>query len=322
MSIDLVYFLILILVTISVMYMILAIPSYTTSAGAAKRLRARMDNLVFELDEEQQSIFKERLKQNHGGFENFLLEIPGGWTLIEWIEQSGSKTSITRVLFHASVLGTLLAVGIYLLSHNYLFATLAFMIVFPLPILQIYHIRNKRLIQFEEQLPEALDIMTRALRAGHAFNETLGMAGEEISGPLGEEFMRAYSDINYGMNLEVVFIGMLRRVPSISLQAMTTAVLIQRQVGGNTAEILIKIAEVIRSRFRFKRKVKTLTAEGRLSGWVLALVPFALAAMFLLTTPDYVNELATEQGKQLIIKGLVLELIGVIWIRRLLNFDV
>lgn len=322
MAIDLVYFLILVLVTISVMYVILAIPSYTTSAGSAKRLRARLDNLVFELDEEQLSIFKERLKEDLNGLEKFFIEIPGGWTLIEWIEQAGSKTTVTKVFLKSIILSLFFAALTYYFTHNYIFAVLLFAIVLPLPIVQLYFERNKRLNLFEQQLPEALDIITRALRSGHAFNETLDMVGEELAAPIGEEFSRAYSDINYGMNLEVVFIGMLRRVPSVSLQAMTTAVLIQRQVGGNTAEILSKIAEVIRSRFRFQRKVKTLTAEGRLSGWVLALVPFALAAMFLLTTPDYVNELATDEGKQLIFKGLILEIIGVLWIRRLLRIDV
>ena len=322
MTIDFVYYLILFLVTVSVMYLILAIPSYSTSVGTAKRLRARMKDLVFELDEEQQSILKEREKDKHKGFDAFIAKAPGGWTLIEWVEQAGSKTSATKVIIQAFIAAIVTVIAIYSITQNALFAGLAVAIIFPIPILIVYFDRNKRLVKFEEQLPEALDIMTRALRAGHAFNEALGMVGEELVGPVGEEFNQAYSDINYGMNLEVVFIGMLRRVPSVSLQAMTTAILIQRQVGGNTTEILTKISEVIRSRFRFQRKVKTLTAEGRLSGWVLALVPLVLTAVLLVTTPDYLQELLTPHGKDLIVKGLILEIIGVIWIRRLLRIDV
>lgn len=322
MAIDMVYILILLLVTISVMYVILAIPSYTTSTGAAKRLRSRMNDLLFDLDQEQQSIFKERVKTKYTGFENVIISLPGGLILKDWIEQSGSKTTINKVMFMGFMAGAVSALLTYLFTSNILFTFIAFLFPFPLPILQVYLKRAKRLSSFEEQLPEALDIMTRALRAGHAFNEALGMVGDEMVGPVAEEFSRAYSDINYGLSLEAVFIALLQRVPSVSLQALTTAVLIQRQVGGNTAEILLKIAEVVRARFRFRRKVKTLTAEGRLSGWILALVPFALVVILFLASPDYLNELATEQGKQLITKGLFLEIIGVLWIRQLLRIDV
>lgn len=322
MTIDLVYFLILLLITVSVMYVILAIPSYTTSASAAKRLRSRMNDMLFELDDEQQSIYKERLNETHTGLESVIVNIPGGSSLIEWIEQSGSVTTVKKVILLALFIATLFGGLTYMLTQNAIIASFTFFVGLSLPVFQVYIDRNKRLLKFEEQLPEALDIIVRALRAGHAFNEVLGMVGDELIGPVGEEFNQAYSDINYGMNLEVVFISMLRRIPSVSLQAMVTAILIQRQVGGNTAEILSKIATVIRSRFRFQRKVKTLTAEGRMSGWVLALVPFALTAILLITTPDYLNELVTQQGKELIAKGLFLEIVGVFWIRKLLRIDV
>jgi len=323
MGVDLIYLLVMVLVTASVMYVILAIPAYGTSAATAKRMRERVKGIVQDLDNEQLSILRQRQMENASKSDRLIASLPGGLRLFEWIEQSGSTVTATALLARAVIIGVVGAALTYLLTQQALFAGAAFAMLPVLPILQIYLLRNQRLAKFEEQLPEGLDIMVRALRAGHAFNEALGMVGDELEGPVAEEFNRAYADINYGMSLEVVFLELLRRVPSVSLQALTTAILIQRQVGGNTAEILSKIAEVVRARFRFRRKVKTLTAEGRMSGWVLAMVPFALAAVLVLIAPDYVAELKdSEDGKDLVMKGLMLEVIGVIWIRRLLKMDV
>jgi len=286
-------------------------------------MRERVKGIVQDLDNEQLSILRQRQMENASKSDRLIASLPGGLRLFEWIEQSGSTVTATALLARAVIIGVVGAALTYLLTQQALFAGAAFAMLPVLPILQIYLLRNQRLAKFEEQLPEGLDIMVRALRAGHAFNEALGMVGDELEGPVAEEFNRAYADINYGMSLEVVFLELLRRVPSVSLQALTTAILIQRQVGGNTAEILSKIAEVVRARFRFRRKVKTLTAEGRMSGWVLAMVPFALAAVLVLIAPDYVAELKdSEDGKDLVMKGLMLEVIGVIWIRRLLKMDV
>ena len=323
MELDIVYLLMMALTTASVMYVILAIPSYGTSSSTAKRMRKRIDRVTQNLDQEQLSILRERQLEKSSWADRFIAQFPSGQVLLEWIEQSGSKISSSNLLLRAFALGLIGFLVIYSMMHMAAYAAATFVLLALLPIIQVYHERGKRLTKFEEQLPDALDIMTRALRAGHSFSEALGLVGEELEGPVPEEFRRAYSDINYGMNLELVFLEMLRRVPSVSLQALTTAVLIQRQVGGNTAEILSKIAEVVRGRFRFKRKVKTLTAEGRMSGWVLAMVPFALAAMLMVVVPGYLEELTiTETGRNLVMTGLILELIGIIWIRRLLKMDV
>lgn len=323
MEIDLIYLLVMVLVTASVMYVVLAVPSYGTSASTARRMRDRINGVVKNLDSEQLSILRQRQLENGAQSDRVVAQLPGGRRLLEWIDQSGAKTTAGAVMTKGVVVGLLGGVIVYFLTRQSIYAVLATSALAILPIAQVYYQRSKRLVQFEEELPEALDIMVRALRAGHAFNEALGMVGGELDGPVAEEFTRAYADINYGMSLELVFLELLRRVPSVSLQALTTAVLIKRQVGGNTAEILSKIAEVIRARFRFKRKVKTLTAEGRMSGWVLAMVPFALSAILMLVAPDYLQELKNaEDGKDLVMKGLMLELIGVIWIRRLLKMDV
>jgi tight adherence protein B len=323
MELDILYLLVMALTTASVMYVVLAIPSYGTSSGTAKRMRTRISRVMQDLDQEQLSILRKRQLEQSSPADRLIAQFPGGERLLEWIEQSGSKITSGRLMLLSAAIGLPGFMIVYSLTNRIDFSAATLVFLASLPTVRVFIQRGQRITKFEEQLPDALDIMTRALRAGHSFNESLGLVGEELEGPVPEEFRRAYADINYGMNIELVFLDMLRRVPSVSLQALTTAVLIQRQVGGNTAEILSKIAEVVRGRFRFKRKVKTLTAEGRMSGWVLAMVPFALAAMLLLVSPDYLGELkSTETGRELIMKALVLELIGVLWIRRLLKMDV
>ena len=165
--------------------------------------------------------------------------------------------------------------------------------------------------------------MTRALRAGHPFNETLQMVSKEMDEPIASELGMTFDEINYGVDVRQAFQNLLARVPSMSLMALVTSVLVQRETGGNLAEILDKISKVIRGRFRFQRRVRTLSAEGRLSAWVLALVPFGLFGMIAVTNPGYLTVLITEPvGRKLIVTALVLMVIGSVWIRKLLRIEV
>ena len=197
------------------------------------------------------------------------------------------------------------------------------MFVFPLPILKLKIERESRLNRCEEQLPEAIDIITRALRAGHSFHETLQLVADELADPIAKEFRTTFYDINYGMSMKVAFMDMLRRMPSMSLLAMTTAVDVQREVGGNTAEILEKIAAVVRSRFRFQRQVKTLTAEGKMSAWVLLLAPLFLAGAMMISSPDYLPVMTKDpRGINMIMWIFILEMVGMLWIRQIIKIDV
>ena len=126
---------------------------------------------------------------------------------------------------------------------------------------------------FEEQLPDAIDTMTRALRAGHPFPAALKMIGDEFDDPVAAEFDLTFGDINYGNDVRRAMLGLLSRIPTVTVMALVTAVLVQKESGGNLAEILERISAVIRGRFKLYRKIKTLSAEGRMSAWVLAMVP-------------------------------------------------
>jgi tight adherence protein B len=187
----------------------------------------------------------------------------------------------------------------------------------------ISHLRAKRMAKIEEQVPDAVDTMTRALRAGHPFNATLRMIAEDLEDPIAGEFNLTFGDINYGNDLRRAMLGLLSRVPSVTMMALVTSVLVQKETGGNLAEILKQISEVVRGRFKLHRKVKTLSAEGRMSAWVLALVPIILFAVISVTTPDYLPVLVNDpRGHKMIIYGLISGVLGVLWIRKILRIEV
>jgi len=165
--------------------------------------------------------------------------------------------------------------------------------------------------------------MRRALMAGHPFNAALKLVAEDMEDPIAREFELTYSDLNYGNDVRRAMLGLLARVPSVTLMALVTSVLVQRETGGNLAEIFGQISTVIRGRFRFHRRVKTLSAEGRLSAWILALVPLVLFVAMFALNPDYIATLLNEpNGQKLLMFAFVWGSIGIFFIRRVIRIQV
>ena len=177
--------------------------------------------------------------------------------------------------------------------------------------------------KFEEQLPEALDVIKRALKAGHPFNQCLKLVAEDMDEPISREFEYVFTEINYGSDLRRAMLGLLERMPSVSVMALITAVLVQKETGGNLAETLERITGVIRGRFKLYRRVRTLSAEGRLSAWILAMVPLVLFVVIQVTTPDYLPTLLKHPlGPRLITAAAVMGTVGILWIRRIIRIRV
>lgn len=247
---------------------------------------------------------------------------PGMTTLNRRLRGSGWKLTATQAVAISLALGAAgFVVCVYLVG--LLPAAIVGVLlaaVVPIKISMDYKARMRR---FEEGLVEALDVMTRALRAGQPFNESMLMVAQELQGPVAEEFGLTFAELNYGLSPQQAFENMLERVPSITLKALVVAVLLQRETGGNLAELLEKISKVLRGRFRFHRKVKTLSAEGRMSSVVLIAVPFVLFGMLHVTSPEYVAILISDPtGHKMITVSLVLLVIGIIWVRKLTRIDV
>ena len=191
------------------------------------------------------------------------------------------------------------------------------------PFLWLYWKRKKRLDSFAAQLPEAMELVARALRAGHSLAAGLHVVAEEMPAPISKEFGRVYEEQNLGIQLEEALKGMCVRVPNLDLKFFVTSVAIQRQTGGDLAEILDRIGYVIRERFKILGQVKALSAEGRLSGVVLIALPIGLFFLMLVMKPDYIELLWKDPlGVKMSIGALVLMILGAIVIKKIVDIKV
>ncbi|WP_298722389.1 type II secretion system F family protein [uncultured Oceanisphaera sp.] len=239
------------------------------------------------------------------------------------LELAGSRLYAYQLVFLTALVSLVLAVACWWLWHSWLLVLMA--LVLPALVMHIKLKRNyyNRLALYEQQLPEALDIMKRGLQAGYSFADTIKLISEQMPNPLGREFALVFADINYRKDIRKAMTGLLERVPSVSNMALISAVQVQRETGGNLVENIDKLATIIRDRFKFNRQIRTLSAEGRMSGWVLVLTPFALFAVIYITTPGYISELLTnKEGHQLLIYGGITMALGVWWISRIIKIEV
>ena len=194
---------------------------------------------------------------------------------------------------------------------------------FSLPWIWLYYKRAKRLKSFAAQLPDAMELVARALRAGHSLAAGMHVVAEEMPAPISKEFGRVYEEQNLGIPLEEALKGMCERVPNLDLRFFVTSVGIQRQTGGDLAEILDRIGHIIRERFKILGQVKALTAEGRLSGIVLIAMPIGLFMLMLWMKPDYIRLLWTEpMGIKMSIAAIILVLIGSYAIKKIVDIKV
>jgi len=191
-----------------------------------------------------------------------------------------------------------------------------------LPIAYVRFRARRRVAKFEEQFPEAIELMARALRAGHAMTTGLALVAEELPDPVGSEFKLVYDRQNFGMSMPDALRHLAERVPLLDARFFVTAVLTQRESGGNLAEILDNLGDVIRQRFRVKRQIKVVTAHARLTGLVLVLMPVVIAAVMVVLAPNHILTLVRDPlGIQMGVAAIVLWILGYLAIRRLVNVE-
>ena len=236
------------------------------------------------------------------------------------LTQAGMKTTVGTLILASACLALLGFVVVRALFFNTLLGIGAGLILAWVPFMYVRYQKNQRMKKFEEQFPEAIDLIARALRAGHAFTTGLAMTAEEIPAPVGEEFKLLYDRQNFGMPLPEAMRAFAARIPLIDARFFVTAVLTQRETGGNLGEVLDNLSSVIRERFKVKRQVRVLTAHGRITGWILAALPPCLAAAMFIISPGQMRMLTEDTlGVQMIIAGLTLQVIGTFIIRKLVN---
>jgi tight adherence protein B len=238
------------------------------------------------------------------------------------IEESGLKLTVGAVVMMVLVAALAGAVGLWMLTGLWFAALGAGLVTGMLPIMYLRRKRATRLQTFEEQFPEAIDLISRALRAGHALTTGLGMVADEIPAPVGVEFRRLYDEQNFGMSLPEAMRSMARRVPVLDARFFVTAVLTQRESGGNLSEVLDNLASVMRQRFKLKRQIRVISAHGRISAWVLSLLPPVLAGVLFLLSPNFMAPLWEDPlGVRLVLGAVVLQIIGTIIISRLVRIE-
>jgi tight adherence protein B len=238
------------------------------------------------------------------------------------IDRAGMKTTVGAILLMCAVCG-LVAFELLMLVHlHWTLALACGAAATTVPYFYVRYKADKRMQRFEELFPEAIGLIIRSLRAGHAFTTGLAMVAEEMEAPVGPEFRTLYDEQNFGMPLSEALKRLAERNPVIDVKFFVTAVLTQREAGGNLAEVLENLTAVVRDRFKVKRQVRVVTAQARLSGFVLMVLPVVCALIMLVMAPEQMRILWTDPlGIRMSIAAVVLQIVGVLLIRRIVRIE-
>ncbi len=290
-----------------------------------KAVKRRLSALSFSgyKKDENIDIVRKRLLSEVPWLNRLLFNL--GWVnkLNLSLEQAGIKHTagffiLTSILLAA---GGYLVGSLFILTRIILIVGAAFL--GTLPFVYIPLKKRKRMQRFEEQLPDALELIARSLKAGHAFSSGMKMVTDEFDDPIGTEFAKTLNEINFGVDVTEALKNLAKRVDCPDLNFFVISVILQKETGGNLAEILENIGRLIRERFKFYGRVRALTAEGRLSAVVLIGLPFAIAFVIFLLNPEYIKILTTDPtGKIIVISALILMAIGTLTMKKMIKIEV
>ena len=291
----------------------------------AKKIENRLRALSASHDTSQQTqLLKQRMLSEVPAIERVLLQMAQAQTLDRLILQAGLDWTVSRLLLSCAAFAA--AAGVFMLyglHQAFWMAGFVGAAAGAVPLLYVSHRRRRRLGKFERQLPEALDLITRALRAGHAFSSALQMVGEEMAEPIAGEFRTVHDEVNFGVALQRALMNLSTRVPLTDLRYFIVSVLIQRESGGNLTEVLGNLSRLIRERLKLLAKVKVLSSEGRLSAWILGVMPFGLAGAMFLVNPEFMSPLWTDPiGISIIKYMLMLMAFGILVLLKIIKIRV
>lgn len=322
---DYIYYLFIILAFIAVVLFLegtyLAWNAY--QGPEAKRITRRLRAMSAGAHENGElSIVKQRLLSDTPVLERLLMSIPRIHLLDRLLVQSGLTLNVAGFL-GLTLLGVLLGLMAGLFFGWPLLVTLGLAAVGLLPLFYVLNAKRNRIGKLEQQLPDALDLMGRAMRAGHAFSGAVQMVGNEMPEPVATEFRTTFDEINYGINLQDAMQNLATRVPSTDMRYFVISVLIQRETGGNLAELLDNISALIRARLKLLGTIRVLSAEGRMSAWILTILPFILGGVLAIVNREFISTLwKDELGLKMIWFVAVIMVVGIFWMRRLIKIRV
>ncbi|MBY5946359.1 type II secretion system F family protein [Photobacterium rosenbergii] len=316
-------YLIVLFVAVVVISQTILISATGTRANRNRLIKKQLEAIAESGKPQQQSLLRKSYLDKLGPTERWLENNAFG-------EYLGEKLQLAGLEWKAYKVAIWLTIAIFFSMFSILFLTQSIKMAIATPAIILigftfflHHKSETRLNLFEEQFVEALDVMKRALLVGYPFTEVMRTVSEEMPPPISVEFGKTFVELNYGVDIKVALANLAQRNPSVSVLAFNSAVVIQKETGGNLAETLDKISNVIRSRFRLMRKVRTLSAEGRMSAWVLMMVPFVLFLMLYISNPEYLAPLLdSERGNTVLTVTAILMTLGLFWIRKLLRIEV
>jgi tight adherence protein B len=289
----------------------------------AKRISLRLRAMSAGVGTRESSLIKQRLLAQTPALNRLLLQAPRIHLLDRLLLQSGLQTTVASFLAW-----TLLATFVGLvLAMYYSFPTFIVIIICVaaggIPLFYVLGAKRKRMLAIELQLPDALDLMARAMMAGHAFPSALKMVSEEMPEPIAGEFRIVFDEINFGISVQDALANLAARVPSTDLRYFVISVLIQRETGGNLAELLNNISALVRARIKLMGAVRVLSAEGRLSALILTILPFALGGVINLLNPKFLSLLWTDPaGLKVSAGALIIMVFGMFWMWRIIKIRV
>lgn len=257
------------------------------------------------------------------GIDSFLNSLSLAANMRRLLEQADLKMKVGTLLTMMLSAGVVGALAAHTMHLGLMLAVTIGFLAGSMPYTWVLVRRRRRIRAFETQFPEAVDLISRAIRAGHALSTGIKMVADEMPDPVGKEFRRIFEEQNLGLPLRNALTGLLERVELVDLKLFVVAILIQRQSGGNLSEVLDKIAYTIRERFRILRQLKVHTAQARLTGMILVALPPVVGTIIYTLNYEYIKIIFTDTwGVRILVCAALLQLMGFLWIRKIVNIEV
>jgi tight adherence protein B len=290
------------------------------------RLKERLSTVLLHsahTEDIEVLLAREELMSEIPMLNRFLVRVQAATQFKRILDQADLHITVTRLFMFAMMAGILAGLAASIVTISILVTVFAGLVGFSIPFVHVFWTRQRRFDAFLEHLPDTLDLMSRALQGGHAFSEALHMVSTEMPEPIATEFRKTYEEQNLGLSLKLALENLAERMPLLDLRLCVTAIMIQRETGGNLAEILEKVSYTIRERFRIMGDLKTLTTSSRMSAWLLCGLPIFVALAVTVMNPDYMSILWKDpRGHKLIAAALFMQGTGMLVIRKILNIKI
>ncbi|MDP6579580.1 MAG: type II secretion system F family protein [Vicinamibacterales bacterium] len=311
------------LVSTAAIFGFFVLMSGRAEAALRQQVEGRLEEMSGVVEADSDLLVKSAPTGPLPGMDRMVAQTATGSAFERWLEQSGTAMSLSKLFLTSLLVAVLVGLVGGAFAGSPWATGVTGLIGFAVPVVVIRQRRVMRFRKFEEHFPEALDLISRAVRAGHAFSAALKMIGDELDAPVGPEFRKTFDEQNFGLPLGDALEHLALRVPLLDVRFFVTAVLIQHDTGGNLAEILDNLAEVVRERFKIRRQVRVHSAHGRMTGYVLMALPVFLLIALSFINPGHVGLLFEEgMGRMMLVGAIVMQAVGYVWIRQVVKIEV